>query len=156
MSILHNAINAERAQRRSGTNEAPERSQAAANEIDPARVAALASALTGTTKSQDKKYGSYSMPCMQCGCVNTFTDDDLDGWKTNSETSSTDGDDSENGDDSDDDSRKNDGDDDGSDYDDKLKTAVNAAVLAERAAHIRSINQVKTLIEAMNNLRKSR
>lgn len=97
MSILHDAINAERAQRAGKTEAiAPARKAAAdANEVDPARVAALAASLTGATKSQDKKSTSYRMDCPSCGAAHEFSSEDLPAWETSEEAGEVDGKDPE-------------------------------------------------------------
>jgi hypothetical protein len=81
------------AQLRAGTDATPARKPAtAANEIDPARVAALAASLVGSAKAEATH---YRMDCPSCGAVHEFSSEDLPAWETSEEAGEVDGKDPE-------------------------------------------------------------
>jgi hypothetical protein len=150
---LTSALVNERAQRAGKHDSIPSRKPATANEIDPERVATLATLLVGSAKAEDKKATSYRMNCPSCGAAHTFSDEDLDGWKTDDEAAET-GSDDEDMDpdipDSDDDSRKDDGDD---DFEDLKRKAVAAAVQRVRDEATKS--EANPLLAAFRKLREA-
>ena len=126
MSILSDAINAERASRAGETTPATIKPATAANEIDPERVAALAAELVAK-----QVHAADTRTCKVCGSPESA-------WRTSPETSSTEGEDDENG-----------------DLEGRKAAAVKAAVLAERAKHLTPAEILRNSIQEQKRDAKS-
>jgi hypothetical protein len=141
---LTSAYAAEKANRSGTTSPDP---TSAANptadaDLNEARGSALANALTGATKAdvQPQPTVSDQRKCDHCGALETF-------WQTSEEDAETEGDDNEENEPSTQELLE--GNDDGSDFEDRKKAAVNAAVAKVRAEH--AIDEVNSKVNRAIN-----